>query len=339
MKCRSKFGSGVTGRRKFGCNGEMDPAARSQAHLQTLMQTRLQSVGSHEADLLHGARLAAENAGRLICQAVQTRGLKDILTTREEKGDGSPVSAIDLLAHDSLARDLAKLAAFPIVSEEDPDGPLALEHIEADGFFWIVDPLDGTRDFLAGEKTFAVALALMRKLLPEEREAAGGFAHPYLGVIHDPSGERTWGAVRFGNLQKWVRGQPAKLPRESDPRPRRADGELRVLGSRSIPSHRLQELYRFWGTETVERMGSALKFALIAEGSFDVYPRFGPTAEWDTAAGQVLLEVSGGGIVPIALPVRPMPYGKPAWLTPGFLAAGSQSLLAKWVPTLVQKLR
>lgn len=327
MKCRSKFGSWVTGPWVLGCNMRMDLAARSQM--------LLRKIGCHESELLHGARLAVESAGRLICDTVRARGLAEIQTTREEKGDGSPVSLIDRLAHDSLERDLAGLAKFAIVSEEDPNGPLAIDEIAVDEFFWIADPLDGTRDFLAGEKTFAVALALMRKLKPEESAFAGGsLAHPYLGLIHDPSGEQTWGAMRFGSLKKWRNGSETDLPKPE----RRSEGELRVLGSRSIPSHRMQELYRFWGAQTVMRMGSAMKFALIAEGSYDVYPRFGPTAEWDTAAGQVLLEVSGGGLVPISLPVRSMPYGKAAWLNPGFLAAGSQELLTKWIPILVQKL-
>lgn len=286
-------------------------------------------------DLFLGARLAAENAGRAIREAVKSKGLAAIQSTHQQKGDGSPVSEIDRLAHESLCCDLNKIADFLIVSEEDPDGPLALDQIPEGGFFWIADPLDGTRDFLAGEKTFAVALALMRKLEPEEMAVELNCrAHPYMGIIHDPSGEQTWAAMRFGKLQKWVQGNEMQLPSPE----RRSEGDkLRVLGSRSIPSQRMQELYRFWGAETVVRMGSAMKFALIAEGGFDVYPRFGPTSEWDTAAGQVLLEVSGGGLAPIAMPVRPMPYGKTDWVNPGFLAVGSRDLLDQWVPLLAQR--
>lgn len=327
MKCRSKFGSRVTGRCVLVCNEDMDSSARSRA--------LLLDSGYSEIELFQGARLAVEGAGKLIRETVRSRGLANIQASREEKGDGSPVSLIDRLAHDFLEQTLTALVKFPVVSEEDPHGPLEIEKIANDEFFWIADPLDGTRDFLAGEKTFAVSLALMRKLDKEESELTGSQAHPYLGLIHDPSGEQTWGAVRFGSIKKWIKGEEANLPDAK----RRTEGELRVLGSRSIPSSRMQELYRFWGAETVVRMGSAMKFALIAEGSYDVYPRFGPTSEWDTAAGQVLLEVSGGGLVPISLPVRAMPYGKSDWLNPGFLAAGSQELLTKWIPILVQKLR
>lgn len=308
------------------CNGGMDFAEHSRQLLNSYAVN----------DLFLGARLAAENAGRVILEAVKSKGLTAIQSTYQQKGDGSPVSEIDRLAHESLCRDLNKLADFLIVSEEDPEGPLSLGQIPDGSFFWIADPLDGTRDFLAGEKTYAVALALMRKLDPAETAREPNCrAHPYMGIIHDPSGEQTWAAMRFGKLRKWIQGKEIELPA---PERRFESGKLRVLGSRSIPSQRMQELYRFWGAEAVVRMGSAMKFALIAEGAYDVYPRFGPTSEWDTAAGQVLLEVSGGGLAPIAMPVRPMPYGKTNWLNPGFLAVGSRDLLEQWLPLLAKRL-
>jgi 3'(2'), 5'-bisphosphate nucleotidase len=108
---------------------------------------------------------------------------------------------------------------------------------------------------------------------------------------------------------------------------------LRILGSRSIPGHRMEQLYKFWGSTDVTRMGSAIKFALIAEGLFDVYPRFGPTAEWDTAAGQILLESAGGGLYSLSTG-QPMVYGKKSWSNGGFLAARTTALLETWVPRI-----
>lgn len=313
----------------------MDPAATSES--------LLKQMGLNSDALCDGARMAAENAGQVIRETLQTQGLERIRNTREAKHDGSPVSAIDRAAHESVSKDLLNLANFPLVSEEDPNGPMSIDEIPDGSFFWIVDPLDGTRDLLAGESTFAVAIALMRKLdATELSDSKMGRAHPYLGVIHDPSGERTWSAVRFGRLRKWEKGGETGLPaKRSAKQPTGQDSQngIRVLGSRSIPSDRLQELYRFWGAETVLRMGSAIKFALIAEGSYDIYPRFGPTCEWDTAAGQVMLEVTGGGLVPISVPILPMPYGKPDWVNSGFLAARTQALLTTWVPVVSQKLR
>ncbi len=305
----------------------MSPLERSQIQLEAL---------GLEAMFL-GARFAVEKAGRLISEELATQGLSAIQLTHENKKDGSPVSAIDRLAHESLVRDLGEVSDFLIVSEEDPAGPLALEKIPPDCFFWLADPLDGTRDFLAGEKTYAVVLTLMRKLDQNESSRdPRGLADPCLGIIHDPSGGQTWAAWRFGKLRKWIRGEEVQMPT-----PSRCHelGQLRVLGSRSIPSQRMQELYRFWGAQTVVRMGSAIKFALIAEGAYDVYPRFGPTSEWDTAAGQVLLEVTGGALAPIELPIRSMAYGKDNWLNPGFLAVGSRALLDRWLPLLAHRSR
>lgn len=271
------------------------------------------------------AVLAVEYAGAAILEAVETSGFGRILSNAETKDDGSPVSQADRASHAELTKRLKSISPFPIVSEEEPGGVPPLETVIQHPFFWLADPLDGTRDFLAGEKTYAVSLALMH--------VDRGVVTPYFGAICDPNQQTTWWGSRDTPLSKRVHSEEVELPSATPD----ANGPLRVLGSRSIPSDRMKSLYEFWKVNEVTRLGSALKFALIAEGSFDVYPRFGPTSEWDTAAGQLLLEISGGGLYSIETGC-PMHYGKSNWLNHGFLAMGSTKLMEEWLPLLREKL-
>ena len=128
----------------------------------------------------------------------------------------------------------------------------------------------------------------MRKVNRQDAPSLGS-ARGFWGAVVDPSESRTWAASRFQSLAKWVNGVPSLFSarpsqRKSGENDCESRDELRILGSRSIPNDRLDQLYQFWGSRDVTRMGSAMKFALIAEGLYDVYPRFGPTSEWDTAA-------------------------------------------------------
>lgn len=268
------------------------------------------------------AVLAVEFAGAAINRVVVEHGSQNLAS--RAKFDGSPVSSADQAAHAELVRQLQAFSPFPIISEEDPAGVPELATVGNSPFFWLADPLDGTRDFLAGEKTFAVSLALMR--VNED------VITPYFGCIADPSLETVWWGSRDTPLTKRMHSEVvATLDRTND-----SEAPLRVLGSRSIPSDRMNELYKFWNVTEITRMGSALKFALIAEGCFDVYPRFGPTSEWDTAAGQLLLEITGGGLYSLETSM-PMEYGKPAWRNHGFLAVGAASMAAEWLPRIRER--
>ena len=301
-----------------------EPHSPSQHDFQTTEgQSRLLSEVGPLDRFFEGAVLAAEYAGAAILQVVQDSGFGSVRSAAELKEDGSPVSLADRASHTELTKRLKAIGPFPIVSEEEPGGVPSLESVRNHPFFWLADPLDGTRDFLAGEKTYAVSLALM--CIHEGRVA------PYFGAICDPNQETTWWGSRETPLIKRVHSDEVDLPPA-----RKGEGlPLRVLGSRSIPSERMKMLYEFWNVSEVTRMGSALKFALIAEGSYDVYPRFGPTSEWDTAAGQLLLEISGGGLNSIETG-NPMQYGKTDWINQGFLAMSSTELMEEWLP-LVRK--
>jgi 3'(2'), 5'-bisphosphate nucleotidase len=286
----------------------------------------LSEVGNLDR-FFESAVLAVEFAGHAINEVVRKHGSQ--ILESESKTDGSPVSKADQAAHAVLVKHLTACSPFPIVSEEDPRGVPQLPSVIDQPFFWLADPLDGTRDFLAGETTFAVALALMR--------VNNGVVTPYFGCIADPTLETSWWGSRETPLTKRIHSEVVDLPLAVSGEPG-TDRKLRVLGSRSIPSERMNALYKFWDVEEITRMGSALKFALIAEGSADVYPRFGPTAEWDTAAGQLLLEITGGGLYSLESG-QPMTYGKSQWRNHGFLAVGSAQLATEWMPKIQNRIQ
>jgi 3'(2'), 5'-bisphosphate nucleotidase len=213
------------------------------------------------------------------------------------KPDQSPVTDADEAAERIILEGLAQLAPeVPVVAEESAAAGRVPTHLGAR--FWLVDPLDGTREFLARNGEFTVNIALI------ERGA------PTLGVVYAPAIDAMYcgdGATAFhGETPIRVRA-PA------------ADG-LVVLASRS---HRTPETDAYLRGLTMRRCieaGSSLKFCLIAAGEADHYPRHGPTMEWDTAAGDAVLRAAGGTVT--ALDGAPLAYGKPGFRNPSFIARG-----------------
>jgi 3'(2'), 5'-bisphosphate nucleotidase len=198
----------------------------------------------------------------------------------ERKGDASPLTVADLRAQSIILAGLAQLTpGVPVVSEEAPAPPLA-ERREWP-WHWLVDPLDGTREFVERSGEFTVNIALLQ---------AG---RPVLGVLHvPPTGRDYYAAVGLGAFRQGSDGRAAPIHARA-----RIDGPVRVVGSRS---HRGASLERFCaaiGSHTFAPAGSAVKFALVAEGAADVYPRVGATSEWDTAAGQAIAECAGARVV------------------------------------------
>lgn len=196
------------------------------------------------------------------------------------KQDDSPLTAADLAAHRCIKDGLAQLEpALPLLSEESRELPWAQR--SAWDTYWLVDPLDGTKEFVKRNGEFTVNIALIR-------------AHePVLGIVHVPvtgityCGARGLGAFRLpgdGKREAISVTAPAKSP-------------LRVVGSRSHPSPGLAAFLEKLGPHEVLPMGSSLKFCLVAEGRADVYPRLGLTSEWDTAAAQAIVECAGGRVV------------------------------------------
>ncbi|PZP59867.1 MULTISPECIES: 3'(2'),5'-bisphosphate nucleotidase CysQ [Pseudoxanthomonas] len=225
----------------------------------------------------------------------------------EHKADNSPLTRADLAAHRIIADGLARLTPdLPLLSEEGAKAPWAAR--QDWHAYWLVDPLDGTREFVKRNGEFTVNIALIE-------------AHqPVFGVIMAPVTGTLWHA-QAGQVALRRDGQTDRELRTRQP----ARAPLRVAASRSHRDPRTQAvLDQLPGAEPVP-LGSSLKFCRLAEGALDVYPRFGPTCEWDTAAGQCILEAAGGAL--LAPDGRAFRYNRRESLLNGdFMALGDPTL-------------
>ncbi len=249
-------------------------------------------------DLLRLAAHLATEAGAAIL-AVRAEGFAVL-----RKEDASPVTAADhaaeaLILHGLRAAtpDIAVIAEEEVAAGQDP---------AATDAFWLVDPLDGTREFARGSDEFTVNIGLVRGV------------RAVLGAVYLPaSGELFTGIVGRGAVKRDATGERAIAARVPP-----AEG-LHVLASRHHGSDtRLDEFLRGRHVASITRSGSALKFCRLAEGAGDLYPRFGRTMEWDTAAPQAVLEAAGGHVC--GLDGQPLRYGKPGWENPPFVCSGRQ---------------
>ncbi|MYN15048.1 3'(2'),5'-bisphosphate nucleotidase CysQ [Pusillimonas sp. TS35] len=218
------------------------------------------------------------------------------------KADLSPVTEADCLAEALLIPRLQQLLPMvPVVAEEGA----AVGHMPAVGSrFWLVDPVDGTREFISRHGEFTVNVALVEN------------GSPVLGVVHAPAlGCLYAGAVGSGAFRVDEGGRQVVACRA------RPEAGLVVMASRSHGSAEL--LDAFLGQQQVGELrnaGSSLKFCLVATGEADVYPRFGRTMEWDTAAGHAVLLAAGGRVVDVH--GGALVYGKPGFENPHFIAWG-----------------
>jgi 3'(2'), 5'-bisphosphate nucleotidase len=232
----------------------------------------------------------------------------------ELKDDQSPLTAADRAAHEVIVRGLRALTpGVPVWSEESAEIPYA----ERAGWprFWLVDPLDGTREFIKRNGEFTVNIALVEQ------------HSPVLGVVHVPAlGRDYFGADQLGAFRADAGGAARRIQvRRPAARP------PRIAGSRSHGGDSLQAFLAAVGPHELVSMGSSLKFCLVAEGAADVYPRLGPTAEWDTAAAQAVVEAAGGAVVDLA--GAPLRYNRHARvLNPHFVAYGDAD--PDWVALL-----
>ena len=227
----------------------------------------------------------------------------------EEKDDKSPLTEADKAAHDIIMAGLSALpGGIPVLSEEDADG---FAGADADGRYWLVDPLDGTREFIKRNGEFTVNIAMIEN------------GKPVLGVVVAPALEVSYLAARGVGAFKVERGDTKRGERA----PIRVAGQpgegatWRVVGSRSHPSPDLAAWLERLGRHDMVPMGSSLKLCLVAEGSADVYPRLGPTCLWDTGAAQAVVEQAGGRVE--TLEGQPLSYANPhEKLNPHFVVWG-----------------
>jgi 3'(2'), 5'-bisphosphate nucleotidase len=198
--------------------------------------------------------------------------------TVQRKEDNSPLTLADLESQRVIIEGLRQLTPdIPILSEESAQAPWGERQTWRE--LWVVDPLDGTREFVKRNGEFTVNIALV-----VEHE-------PVLGVVAAPAqGLTFWGAAGVGAFSHHRGAAQIRIHVSAAQQP------LRVVGSRSHASAETAAYLEGLGPHVLTGIGSSLKFCLIAEGKADLYPRFGPTSEWDTAAGQALLEAAGGHV-------------------------------------------
>lgn len=222
----------------------------------------------------------------------------------EHKGDESPLTAADLASHRIISRRLGGLEPdTPVLSEEGADIPF--ETRRRWRRYWLIDPLDGTREFVKRNGEFTVNIALIED------------HRPTTGVVHVPvSGVSYVGRTGQGAWK--IDGEDGREEiRVAPKRPER----VRVAGSRSHAGDSLKQFLERLGEHEIVSMGSSLKLCLVAEGTADVYPRLGPTSEWDTAAAQAVVEAAGGRVTTTDLAT--LEYNtKESLLNPHFLVFG-----------------
>jgi len=226
----------------------------------------------------------------------------------EDKADRSPLTEADMAAHRIIVDELERATpGIPVLSEESADIPYDVRR--SWHRYWLIDPLDGTREFVKRNGEFTVNIALI-----EDHE-------PVIGVIHVPvSGESYYGGRGLGAFHQAGpgRSEPIRVSK-------RCHRPLRVAGSRSHAGDSLRRFLERVGPHEIVSMGSSLKSCLVASGRADIYPRLGPTSEWDTAAAQAIVEAAGGRIT--RTDMGPLRYNtKASLLNPHFLVFGDSSV-------------
>lgn len=240
--------------------------------------------------------------------------------TVEAKADDSPLTIADQRSHRVIDAGLkSAYPEIPVLSEEGSEIPY--EERKNWKRFWLVDPLDGTKEFIKQNGEFTVNIALIE----------GNY--PVLGVIYVPATDVFYYGVENGGAYKLEEASAVKFENAESLREKsiplsakKASGKIRIVTSRSHMSVETQEFIERLAYEgqSIERVsaGSSLKFCLVAEGQADYYPRFAPTMEWDTAAGQAIVEAAGG-IVQSAKEQSRFSYNQKSLTNGWFLAAGT----------------
>ncbi len=249
----------------------------------------------------------SKNAGDAIMDIYESEFNVDI------KSDKSPLTKADILSNKIICQSLEQITPdIPILSEESSNIQYQkrLEWRQ----YWLVDPLDGTKEFIKKNGEFTTNIAL----ISENR--------PILGVIHAPAiNETFWGSNEIGAYQLIGDSLSSKKRISVS---KQGNDELRIVSSRSHPSGDLKKLLDKLEKYKLVNIGSSLKFCLVAKGEADCYPRFGPTCEWDTAAGEIIAQSAGANIVNLENKV--IEYNqKEDYLNPYFLVSNAQETKKK----------
>jgi 3'(2'), 5'-bisphosphate nucleotidase len=249
------------------------------------------------ADVVDSVRALAIEAGRRIMPFYRGHVAVSL------KQDASPLTVADMAAHHYLVESLpAILPGVPVISEEST--PERLSSPRNFDRFWLVDPLDGTKEFLKATGEFTVNIALIEN------------GRPVLGVVHAPALDVSYFAWAGGGAwRKSADGPPIRLAtRRPDP------ARVAVVASKDHAGPMVKAMLDRLSNPVLRSMGSSLKFCLVAEGSADLYLRDVPTMEWDTAAAQCVVESAGGSVC--TLDGVALRYGKPALRNPSLMTSG-----------------
>ncbi|MFT5440868.1 MAG: 3'(2'), 5'-bisphosphate nucleotidase [Alphaproteobacteria bacterium] len=255
----------------------------------------------NRAELLAHITRLAEEAGALILEIYNSNF--DV----RQKGDGSPVTMADEAAEAHIMAGLRELTPdIPAVGEEESSQGISVDI--GSGPFWLVDPLDGTNEFVNRRDEFTVNIGLIED------------GQPTIGVVHAPAKDVTYAGAGPGTATRRQGTEPAK-PIHARSMP--ATGAV-VTASRAHGDQK--KIQQLMDARSINRMiitGSSIKFCLIAAGEADIYPRYGHTREWDTAAAHAVLAAAGGTVRTLA--GDELKYGKDSFLNPEFIAQGRDS--------------
>ncbi len=219
-----------------------------------------------------------------------------------KKSDNSPLTEADIASHQLIVQQLQTLTPdIPILSEESADIPWKVRKMWQR--YWLIDPLDGTKEFIKRNGEFTVNIALINN------------HKPVFGVVHAPVPDITWVGEKKGSAFKIQAGEQKKIKVKHH-----ITGKpWQVVGSRTHAGNSLKTFLANLDAYELITMGSSIKFCLVAEGKADIYPRFGPTSEWDTAAAHAVVNAAGGEVVS-AENGQPLLYNtKDSLLNPHFL--------------------
>lgn len=225
----------------------------------------------------------------------------------EAKSDGSPVTLADREAETFIQIKLESITkGVPIIGEEAAALGKAPKDFDRSGYFWIVDPLDGTKEFIGGGGDYTVNIALINE------------GKPVLGVVYAPERGELYAGHGENTAIRWMEDTDKEKSIKVRKSPK---GGLTVVASKRHGDERkLDAFLEKFKVEKLVKRGSSLKICIIAGGKADLYPRFGPTCEWDTAAADAVLRSAGGVLTD--LNGAPLEYGgsNPKWLNPEFIA-------------------
>ena len=274
------------------------------------MKHEYPKILNHLQALTNQVKRIAVDAGELIYEYYDEAGFKDV----SKKNDGSPVTIADQKGEEFIVKELKKISDnVPIIGEEMVE---AGEIIDLNGheYFWLVDALDGTKGFIAGDGDFTVNIALIRKVVP------------VLGVIYTPHHEELYAGFENGPATRWLEESDNEKTIKTRSMPR--DGLTVITSHYNRASQKRDQFLEEFKVKKMVKRYSSIKMCSIASAKADLYPCLGPTCYWDTAAGDAILRSAGGAIVDLG--GKPLEYNpdNPKYINKEFLALSKDLKIA-----------